>query len=252
MIKLSPQSITWPLSLVALLLIVANCFSLIAQAFGYHDVGGLVPLFDMDLEQNLPSFFSSFLAIVASALLLTNSIIRKKVSRPWKSWAGLSAIFLFVAMDEFIGMHEQLSQPMRELFDAHGLLFFAWIIPYGVLAMVLAGVYGRFVLQMPVRIRNGLLLAATLFLAGAVGFEMLAGLLFEYSEMNKTAAYNMIATIAESLEFAGMIVFIHTLLNYIENVQRNILLQIGTYDPLAEIVRIAEMARQSVYGMDDR
>ena len=81
---------------------------------------------------------------------------------------------------------------------------------------------------------------------------MLAGLLFEYSEMNKTAAYNMIATIAESLEFAGMIVFIHTLLNYIENVQRNILLQIGTYDPLAEIVRIAEMARQSVYGMDDR
>ena len=84
MIKLSPQSITWPLSLVALLLIVANCFSLIAQAFGYHDVGGLVRLFDMDLEQNLPSFFYYFHAIFSTAFLLTISIIPKKVSRPWK------------------------------------------------------------------------------------------------------------------------------------------------------------------------
>lgn len=252
MIKISPQSITWPLSLVALLLILANCFSLVAEAIGYGDMGGLVPLLDMDQEQNLPTFFSLFLAIVASALLLAISTIKRKIARPWKLWAALSAIFLFVAMDDFIGLHERLSQPMRELFDAHGLLFFAWIIPYGVLAMVLAGVYGRFVFQMPIRIRNGLLFAATLFLAGAIGLEMLGGLLFEYSQMSKTPLYSMIATIAESLEMAGMIVFIHTLLNYIEHVQKNILLQIGTYDPLAEIIRIAEMARQSVYGTDGR
>lgn len=252
MIKISPQSITRPLSLIALLLIVANCFSLVAMASGYGDMGGLVPLFDMGQEQNLPTFFSLFLAIVASALLLAISAIRRKIERPWKLWAGLSAIFLFVAIDDFTGLHEQLSQPVRELFGAHGLLFFAWIIPYGVLAMVLAGVYGRFVFQMPIQIRNGLLFAVTLFLAGAIGFEMLGGLLFEYSQANKTTAYGMITTIAKSLEMAGMIVFIHTLLNYIEHVQKNILLQIGTYDPLAEIIRIAEMARQSVYGTDGR
>src|SRR5690606_21402249 len=118
--------------------------------------------------------------------------------------------------------------------------------------MALAGVYGRFVLQMPLQIRNGLLFAATLFLAGAVGFEMLAGLLFEYSQMNKTIFYGMITTIAETLEMAGMIVFIHALLNYIEHVQKNILLQIGTHDPLADIIRIADMARQSVYGTNGR
>lgn len=252
MLKLRPQSITLPLSLIALLLVIASCISLTAKATGYDYVGGLVPLFDMDQEKNLPTFFSTFLAVIASALLLAISAIKKKTVRPWKLWAGLSVIFLLIAIDDFTAMHEHLSRPVHDLFNAQGLLYFAWIIPYGLFVMVLAGIYGRFVFQMPTHIRNGLLLAATIFMAGAIGFELLGGKLVEYSQTSKTTFYGVIVTIKESLELAGMIVFIHTLLNYIEDVQKNILLQIGTYDPLADIIRVAKMARQSVYGIDDR
>jgi len=239
MLKLSPRKITLLLSLAALALLTANCAMLVMKGLGF-ELWGMVRLFDLDEEKNLPTFFSTALAIIASGLLLAISLIRKQMRRSWKLWASLSGLFLLVAMDEFIGVHEQLSTPVRDLLDAKGLLYFAWVIPYAFLVMLLAGIYGRFVFEMPPHIRNGLLLSATLFLIGALGFEMLSGLLFEYSGFTKTMLFGALATMKESCEIAGMILFIHTLMRHIEDVQKNILIQLGTYDPMARIIRDAQ------------
>lgn len=252
MLKLHPQKITLLLSMAAAALLVANCGILLAKGLGYEYLWGLVPLFDLDQEKNIPTFFATLLAIVASGLLLLISLVKKQMQRPWKLWVSLSALFLLVAVDEFIGIHEQLTQPVRALLDAKGLLYFAWIIPYAFLTMLLAGIYGRFVLGMPANIRNGLLLSATLFLVGALGLEMLSGMLFEYSNQTRTMLYGTLSTLKESLEMAGLILFIHTLLCYIEDVQKNILIQLGTYDPMARIIQEAQKPLpQSLFRMDN-
>ena len=252
MLKVRSQKVTLLFVIAAMGLLTINCGVLLAKDLGYEHLWGLVPLFDVDQENNIPTFFSTLLAIVASALLLAISLARKQMSRPWRLWASLSVLFLLVAIDEFIGIHEQLSQPVRELLDAKGLLYFAWIIPYAFLVMMLAGIYGRFVFEMPIHIRNGVLLSATVFLAGALGFEMLSGMLFEYSNQTKTLLYGALSTIRESLEIAGMILFIHTLLRYIEDVQKNILIQLGTYDPMARIIQEAQKPLpQSLFRLDN-
>lgn len=238
MLKLRPNKLTLLLSIIAMGLFAMNCVVLLAKAAGY-DLGGLVPLFDMDQEQNLPTFFSTFLAVIASSLLLMIGLVRKQMQRRWGLWIGLSAVFLFVGIDDFVGIHEQLSRPIRSYMPTNDLLYFAWIIPYCLLVMLLAGIYGRFVFEMPVGIRNGLLLAATLFLAGSLGFEVLEDQLLAAGFFSKSAFYGVLTTVEESLELAGLIVFIHTLMNYIESIQKNILLLVGGHDPLANIAGIA-------------
>lgn len=240
MLKLRPHKFTLLLGFIALSLLSLNCAVLLAKGLGYEQLGRLVPLFEFGGEMNLPTFFSTLLAIMAAGLLVVITAARKQMQRPWKLWASLAAVFLLVAMDDFIGMHEQLSRPLRDLLDARGMLYFAWVIPYGVLVMLLAGVYGRFVFEMPAHLRNGLLVSATLFLVGALGFEMLAGQLAETRLLEHPFVDGASTTTQESLEIAGMILFIHTLMRYIEDVQKNILLQFGVYDPLAHIISDAQ------------
>jgi hypothetical protein len=56
--------------------------------------------------------------------------------------------------------------------------------------------------------------AATLFLGGALGVELVGS---RYAEFHggENLTYNIIATVEESLEMAGVIVFIYALLKYI-------------------------------------
>lgn len=252
MLKLRPQKLTMLFATTAAVLLAVNCGLLLAKSLGYEHLWGLVPLFELDQENNIPTFFATLLAIVASGLLLIISLTKKQMARPWKLWTSLSVLFLLVALDEFIGVHEQLSQPVRTLLDAKGLLYFAWIIPYAFLVMLLAGIYGPFVFEMPIHIRRGILLSATLFLTGALVFEMLSGLLYEYNNQTQTLLYGALSTINESLEVAGLILFIHTLLCYIEDVQKNILIQLGTHDPMARIIQEAQKPLpQSLFRLDN-
>jgi hypothetical protein len=58
------------------------------------------------------------------------------------------------------------------------------------------------------------MVAATLFIGGALGFELVGGRWVElHGKENLTCS--MIATVEESLEMAGVIVFIYALLKYI-------------------------------------
>lgn len=252
MLKLRPQKLTMLFATTAAVLLAVNGGVLLAKALGYEHLWGLVPLFDLDQENNIPTFFTTLLAIVASGVLLIISLTKKQMLRPWKLWASLSILFLLVALDDFIGIHEQLSQPVRALLNAEGPLYFAWIIPYAFLVILLAGIYGRFVFEMPAHIRNGFLLSATLFLTGALVFEMLGGLLYEDGNRTQTLLYATLSTFKESLEMAGLILFIHTLLCYIEDVQKNILIQLGTYDPMARIIQEAQKPLpQSLFRLDN-
>lgn len=82
-----------------------------------------------------------------------------------------------------------------------------------VLIFVLA--YLRFLAALPARTRNLFLLAGAIYVAGALGVEMIGGRhAFVFGRYN--FAYTMIATLEEFLEMLGILLFVQALLSYMQ------------------------------------
>lgn len=181
----------------------------------------------MDAEANLPTFFSSLLLLLCSVLLsIIATTRRKQQQRDHPYWMGLAGIFLFLSIDEMTEVHERLIEPLRHSLHTAGFLYFAWVIPYGFLLLLVAALYGRFLFSLAPGIRIRFIVAGSIYLAGAIGVELIGGYMDEhYGEYN--AGYALLTTLEESLEIGGLIAFIHALIFYISTEIKGINLRIG-------------------------
>lgn len=220
---MTASAISRPLAMIASLLVAA---SLLGQSsrylLGYDHVKGLVPLFNVDGERNLPTFFAVILLLLAAALLACIAMLeRQRACAHFRSWALLSVGFLFLAYDEAFLVHEQLNRIRAFLPSRSGLLHFAWVVPAIVGVLVLSLVFLRFFLHLDGRTRRAFALAAALFLGGAIGLEVVSGVHGEWRGFaNLTDA--LLATAEEALEMAGVIVFIHALIEYLREQYREL------------------------------
>jgi hypothetical protein len=215
-----PYLITRILGAVVLFLVLVSLVGDLMLFFQGSDndyVKAIFPLFDLDEEYNVPTYFSVALMILAALLLATIALLAGKRQHPDISkWSVLSAGFLCMAYDEVFMVHERLIHPMRALWgdSSLGIFYYAWVIPGVALIFCLGLFFLRFLLRLPKSTRFTFLVAASLYLGGSIGFEFIGGW---YAELNGTTdlAYNAITTIEESLEMAGLIVFIDALLAYL-------------------------------------
>ena len=153
---------------------------------------------------------------MASLLLGVVAALKRKTAGPHSfRWMCLSAIFLYMSVDEAVGLHELLTEPTRRLLglEAKGVLYFAWVIPGMVVGAALALWYWTLLLSLPTRTKWQFVLAAVLFVGGAIGMELVGGVY--YRPEGATLAYSVVSTIEETLEMAGVIVFINALLRYL-------------------------------------
>jgi hypothetical protein len=216
-ISLNPSTIARILGAVAFLLVLASIGGQFAKyVYGHSHLKGLVPLFYIDKEENIPTYFSLLLLLFAALLLAVITLLNGKQRTPHVSkWAILSFGFLFMAYDEAFQVHERLVTPVRTLLgDSNlGVFYYAWVIPGIALVLVLALFFLRFLLHLPAITRLRFMMAATLYIGGAIGFELIEG---RYAELHgeRNFTYSMIVTIEESLEMGGLIVFIWALLKY--------------------------------------
>lgn len=216
-ISLNPSAIARILGAVAFLLVLASIGGQFSRfALGHDYLKGLVPLFYIDAEQNIPTYFTVLLMLFAALLLAIIAVLNRKQRIPHVSkWAILSFGFLFMAYDEAFQVHERLISPVRTLLsDSNlGVFYFAWVIPGIALVLVLGLFFLRFLLHLPATARLRFLMAATFYIGGAIGVELIGG---RYTELHGSQnwTYSMIATVEESLEMAGLIVFIWALLKY--------------------------------------
>lgn len=185
-------------------------------ALGYDYLKGFVPLFNLDAEGNIPTYFSVLLMLFAALLLAVIAVFYRKQKIPHVSkWAILSFGFLSMAFDEAFQVHERLISPFRTLLGDNnlGVFYFAWVIPGIALVIVFGLFFLRFLMHLPSRTRRRFLIAATLYIGGTIGFELIGG---RYVELHgaRNWMYIMIATVEESLEMVGLIVFIWALLEY--------------------------------------
>jgi hypothetical protein len=157
-------------------------------------------LFDVDEENNLPTWFSGGLAAVtATWLWIQASASRTRVDKWALYWRVLAIGFLLISLDEIAGIHETINT----------VITVTWAIPFGILALVIGLSFFPFLWALPARTRNTFVLGGIMFVGGAIGVEMIGAPMVE-----DAMPYNLLTIVEEGLEMYGVIVFLAGLLRF--------------------------------------
>jgi len=217
------------LGIIAVLLVLASvAVSLVKHLTGHSSAYGLIPLFNVDAEGNIPTFFSTFLLLFAAALLGVITILKKKQMDSYSLyWTVLSFGLFYMAVDEASAIHEKLIYPIRVLLGNGklGIFSFAWVIPFILIICVLALFFVRFLMHLPPKTKLTFLVAAILYIGGAIGLELIEGSYTEVHGLDFT--YSMMTAIEESLEMAGIIIFNWALLVYFADNFKEVRIQVN-------------------------
>ena len=165
---------------------------------------------NMDRELNLPTLFSTLLLLSASKLLmrLSNSPGQESAA----DWTLLSRIFMCLAADEALQIHEILILPgLRH--QIHPSLASTWVVPYGLIALGLLWRLRHFLRTLPATACNRFLISGSIYVLGAIGMEMMGSFVVRSGLIRLHSFwYGAITGIEESLEIFGLILFLHALM----------------------------------------
>jgi len=187
-------------------LLVLNLLAIFVTPGGMHRQR-ITRMVYFDLEANFPTFFNFLLLVGVAALLAVQATRAYQKGDPWRRhWAGLMLLMLLMAFDEAAQKHEQLTELVRRFGEFEGYLFFAWVIPGMLFALAVALIYLRFLLALPRNVAAYTLLGGGMYVAGALGVE-LVGAKLSSDDRLFTVHYELVATLEESLEMLGIMVF---------------------------------------------
>jgi len=215
-VAIRPRKVMIILLTLGLLLVPASLSMDVTEQIIWQRIVFFGEKFDLDHEYNIPTGFSSLLLLISSALswlIAKHNSLGENTNLYKNHWMGLSVLFLFLALDEVAVLHENLGDLLIKvkLFEREWILL---ALPFLLIFVVF---YMRFFLLLPKEIKNMLFLAAILYVGGAVGVELLNGWyedVYDVYNDDKLAGLQVLTTIEESLEMAGIMVYIYALLKY--------------------------------------
>ena len=230
-LMLRPAAVARALGIVAALLVIANLIALLATwSTGRmpQDVK-LAYLFYLDGERNFPTAFSVFLLSSAAAALMVTTVLERQRRAPTLHWLVLALGFLAMAFDEGWSFHERLNAPVRAALGNRdlGIFYYGWVAPALVLVAVLGALFLRFLWRLPARTRWQFLIAGAIYVGGAVGIELIEGR-FDEVHGDQNLVSGLTATVQESMEMGGVIVFIWALLEYLHDTYGSVRLDFGS------------------------
>ena len=233
-IAVSPRTIAKYLTIgVIFFTLIGTGIQICKYVFDYKDEW--MKLFNLDRELNFPTWYSALmLAACAMLLKLIATGKQQQGDRYTKDWQLLSLIFIWLAIDEVVSLHEIFIIP--ELSEALNLPWFlhsAWVIPGVCFVIWFARRYSKFVRHLPRKSRQQFVLAACIYVGGALVMEMV-GSHFAESLSQQHIIYALIATLEEFLEMVGIVTFIYALLVYLGQWSRQLDLQIEISDRQAK------------------
>ena len=197
------------------LVILSTLGQISRHVYHHGNLGGLVNLFYVDAEANIPTAYSSFTWMLCSVTAAMIAVAKKQGGdRFTKYWQGFALVFAYLALDEVAVLHELLMGPMRSLFNASGFFYYAWVIPGGIFVLVFALSCFKFVKTLPRKTQFLLTLAGVTFVAGAIGLEMIGGWYTEMFGYQSDLTYVLITTLEETLEMLGVLILLYALLSY--------------------------------------
>lgn len=210
-IRLAPiMGILWAAAAVIVLLSLAQDLMIfLAPEAGFSD---RIYRLDVDTEASLPTWYStSLLSLCALLLLLIALQVNGQSRLKALPWFLLAAIFAVLSLDEIATLHEGLSALLSARMDNSGLFYFAWTVPALIVCVAGLVCFVPFILSFKGVDRLLLVGSAIVFLSGAIGMEMLGGAEAETGGV-VTLHYRLLTTVEETLEYAGVLLFLGFLL----------------------------------------
>lgn len=222
-LPVSPKKIALIFLVIVIFLVAANLFGqYYKDAFaGNETVLKIIRKFNLDLEKNnVPTWYQSSTLLLSSFLLAIIALVRREAKdKDFHYWGILSAIFLYLSVDEAVSIHEQLTMPLRTAFHLEGVFYLSWVIPAIAFLAVFFFVFLKFLLRLPEQTRYLMIKAGFIYVLGAVVVEMLGGdylyLTNDLPTRINDFRYALITTVEESLEMSGIVLFIYALLSYL-------------------------------------
>jgi hypothetical protein len=200
----------------------------------------LTPLFDMNRETNVPTWYSGAVFLVTAAALAMIATGVHQVRGPFAlHWTALALIFVYLSLDEVTRIHEKwgalLEQPLGRWRSAqvmHGVFRNLWVIPAGLIALAVGLSYIRFLAHLPRRTRILFIVAGVGFVAAAVGMEMV-GASYSAAGGRDKPGFMVLVTIEETLEMATIALFLYAVLRHAGENLRTVVIRIAE-KPTAE------------------
>ncbi|MBR8826931.1 MAG: hypothetical protein DSM107014_03335 [Gomphosphaeria aponina SAG 52.96 = DSM 107014] len=225
-LAISPLNIAKRLTLgVVVLTILSVIFATGNYVFGYNPEW--TKMLNLDREMNFPTWYSALMLGFASFLLRAIALGKAlEHNRFYPQWKLLAKIFVFLAIDEVLSIHEILIIPdLRKALNLPGIFYSVWVIPGIIVVVIFLKKYWKFTQHLPKRSRFHFMLAAMLYIGGALGMEMVGGL-YAHLQGKQNIVYALIANLEEVMEMMGIIVFIYGLLYYMGKWQDNFQLEV--------------------------
>jgi len=200
--------------IVTLILLSVACH-MVRLRTGHDHILGLLPLLDLNTENNLPSWFAASLLLVdAMLLLLIGMHHRASGDRFARHWMVLGFFFVLMSVDESIGLHETFTRPLRQLIELPALFYYAWIVPALGLVAGFGAAYLGFLRALPPATRRWFVASGVMYVGGAVVMEAIAG---RHDRLYGHAGgdYVLLATLEEAAELLGCGLFLFALLDFI-------------------------------------
>lgn len=177
--------------------------------------------FNLDVERGFGTWVSALILVAAGVLLL--HIAGRSSARPNQRvfWLVLGLGFLFLSLDEIVGLHETLNTVIDN----------TWTLPGAIVAGIVGIAYLPFLLSLPARTRWLFVIAGAVYLGGALGVERI-GNWFADESLLKTLEYSLLVGLEEAMEMTGASIFVYALLQFIGRPESD--------DQVQKVVAVAE------------
>lgn len=172
----------------------------------------LMKFFDLDRENAIATWYSIMLLAATSLTLGFIAWVARKHRDPmWHYWLALSVMFFAFSIDEQILGHESVGAKVDNFVGGEGLFLYAWVLPAIGAVAIAALLFIPFARSLRPSLRLRLLIAAGLYVGGALVMEMVSGVVAEHSGL-RSLTYETTTSIEETLEIAGVSYFLFLVL----------------------------------------
>jgi hypothetical protein len=218
----------FPRRVIQLLTLVVACLfflHLVAMYLLYYTGGdgillrGLVRMFDLLRDINIPTWYSSVNLLISAILLAVIAYAKRAAQdRFTLHWFGLSLIFVLLSIDETAAIHEGIQAALRMGINPGSILYsLAAITATSLFALVVLVIYLKFLANIPRKTMILFLMAGGVFVGGSVGVDYIGELYKNvYGQDNFT--FSIMNGIEEVLEMEGIIIFIYALLDHLKDI----------------------------------
>jgi len=187
---------------------------LAAYAVGRTGMGPIAGAVNLAIDSAVPTWFAS--AILAAAGILGFALASRTDGKADRlAWIGLGILGFLLSIDEVATIHERWGDIASGTPLSSDALGYSWVLGGLVFAGLVAVLYLPFLIRLDARTRWLLIAAGVVFLAGAVGVEIVNGTtpLADGDGGRALLQHLLVAGVEEFLEFIGASLLVYALMD---------------------------------------